>query len=61
MTGSARDRALPQIPLGRPGRPDEIADVVALLASGGYATGASVLVDGGLSLTAVVPLQAAVE
>jgi NAD(P)-dependent dehydrogenase (short-subunit alcohol dehydrogenase family) len=62
MTGSAPDRALPQIPLGRPGRPDEVAEVIALLATtGGYATGTSVLVDGGLALTAVVPLQAAVE
>ena len=61
MTGTRADQALPQIPLGRPGRPEEIAEVIALLASGGYATGASVLVDGGLSLTAVVPLQEAVE
>jgi NAD(P)-dependent dehydrogenase (short-subunit alcohol dehydrogenase family) len=61
MTGSAPDRQLPQIPLGRPGRPDEVAEVIALLAAGGYATGASVLVDGGLSLAAVLPLQAAVE
>jgi hypothetical protein len=35
--------------------------VIALLACGGYATGASVLVDGGLALGAVVPLQRAVE
>jgi NAD(P)-dependent dehydrogenase (short-subunit alcohol dehydrogenase family) len=61
MTGTARDRALPQIPLGRPGGPEEVADVIALLATGGYATGASVLVDGGLSLAAVLPLQAAIE
>jgi NAD(P)-dependent dehydrogenase (short-subunit alcohol dehydrogenase family) len=61
MTGSARDRALPQIPLGRPGGPEEVAEIVTLLARDGYTTGASVLVDGGLALTAVVPLQAAVE
>jgi len=65
MTGKAgrdpRDIALPQIPLGRPGGPDEVAEVIALLACEGYATGASVLVDGGLSLAAVVPLQEAVE
>jgi NAD(P)-dependent dehydrogenase (short-subunit alcohol dehydrogenase family) len=61
MTGSAPGRELPQIPLGRPGGPDEVAEVIALLAAGGYATGASVLVDGGLSLAAVLPLQAAVE
>jgi NAD(P)-dependent dehydrogenase (short-subunit alcohol dehydrogenase family) len=61
MTGTPPDRALPQIPLGRPGRPEEVAEVIALLAMGGYATGASVLVDGGLSLAAVVALQEAVE
>jgi NAD(P)-dependent dehydrogenase (short-subunit alcohol dehydrogenase family) len=61
MTGTAPDRALPQIPLGRPGRPAEVAEVIALLACEGYATGASVLVDGGLSLAAVLPLQEAVE
>jgi NaMN:DMB phosphoribosyltransferase len=39
-----------------------VAEIVALLASGAsYATGASVLVDGGLSLGAVLALQKAVE
>jgi hypothetical protein len=38
-----------------------VAEVIALLAGGGYVTGASILVDGGLSLGAVIPLQAAVE
>jgi len=65
MTGKAdrdpREFDLPQIPLGRPGGPEEVAQVIAVLASGGYATGSSVLVDGGLALTAVVPLQEAVE
>jgi NAD(P)-dependent dehydrogenase (short-subunit alcohol dehydrogenase family) len=61
MTGTRPDRALPQIPLGRPGVPEEVAEVIALLACGGYATGASVLVDGGLSLGAVLALQGAVE
>jgi NAD(P)-dependent dehydrogenase (short-subunit alcohol dehydrogenase family) len=61
MTGTRPDRVLPQIPLGRPGRPEEVAEVIALLACEGYATGASVLVDGGLSLAAVLALQEAVE
>jgi NAD(P)-dependent dehydrogenase (short-subunit alcohol dehydrogenase family) len=61
MTGTRPGAALPQIPLGRPGDPSEVAEVIALLACEGYATGASVLVDGGLSLAAVLALQDAVE
>lgn len=39
------------IPMGRFGRPDEIAAVVAdLVASGSYLTGASITIDGGLLL-----------
>jgi NAD(P)-dependent dehydrogenase (short-subunit alcohol dehydrogenase family) len=54
---------LPQIPLGRPGGPAEVAAVVAHLATpeAAYTTGASLVVDGGLLLTAAVPLQEAVE
>jgi len=59
MTGTPPDRALPEIPLGRPGLPEEVAEVIAGL--GDYVTGASVLVDGGLALGAVVPLARAVE
>jgi NAD(P)-dependent dehydrogenase (short-subunit alcohol dehydrogenase family) len=46
------DVARPQIPLGRPAAAEEIAAVVAFLASGAasYVTGASYLADGGLLL-----------
>jgi citronellol/citronellal dehydrogenase len=39
-----------QVPLGRLGRPEEVADVIAFLATegGAYVTGTSVVVDGGL-------------
>jgi NAD(P)-dependent dehydrogenase (short-subunit alcohol dehydrogenase family) len=44
----------PALPLGRPGNAHEIAEVIAFLAQpdARYATGASIVVDGGLMLTA---------
>jgi NAD(P)-dependent dehydrogenase (short-subunit alcohol dehydrogenase family) len=67
MTGKAgvdvHSVALPQVPVGRPGDPAEVAAAIAHLASeeAAYVTGASLLVDGGLLLTAAVALQAAEE
>jgi NAD(P)-dependent dehydrogenase (short-subunit alcohol dehydrogenase family) len=55
--------ALPQVPLGRPGDPGEVAALIAWLVSpdAGYVTGASIVADGGLGLTAAIALQDAVE
>jgi NAD(P)-dependent dehydrogenase (short-subunit alcohol dehydrogenase family) len=55
--------ALPQVPLGRPGDPAEVAGLIAWLASpaAGYVTGASIVADGGLGLTSAIALQDATE
>ncbi len=44
-------REVERIPMGRPGEPHEIAEVVSFLAfKGSYVTGAVILVDGGLGM-----------
>jgi NAD(P)-dependent dehydrogenase (short-subunit alcohol dehydrogenase family) len=55
--------SLPPIPLGRPGGPEEVAALIAHLISdaAAYITGSSVVIDGGLVLTSVLPLQDLVE
>jgi glucose 1-dehydrogenase len=49
------DSLAPEVPLGRPGEPDEVAELVAWLASDSarYVTGTSVLIDGGMALHVV--------
>lgn len=56
----AAEIARPNIPVGRPGRAAEVGSLIAYLAGpdAGYLTGASLTVDGGLSLTAAVANQA---
>jgi 3-oxoacyl-[acyl-carrier protein] reductase len=52
MTADYIDSITPAIPLKRVGDPDEIAGLVAYLASGesGYMTGSSLTIDGGMAL-----------
>ena len=67
MTGKdgvdPRSVSLPQIPIGRPGGPAEVAALVTWLASdaAAYVTGASIVADGGLLLSAANALQDVVE
>lgn len=47
-----KEAVLSQIPLGRMGRPEDVAETVAFLASdrAGYITGQTILVDGGMGI-----------
>ena len=49
------DSLATEVPLGRPGEPEEVAELVAWLASdaAAYVTGTSVLIDGGMALEVV--------
>lgn len=46
-----RDRILARIPLGRFGKPEEIAKAVLFLAGSDYITGQTIVIDGGRTLT----------
>jgi len=59
---SARDRWLDQYPLGRFGRPQEVADTALFLATdqAGFITGQNIVVDGGLTAGLPVSFQNAI-
>ncbi|MCG8369982.1 MAG: pteridine reductase [Proteobacteria bacterium] len=51
MSETARESILRQVPLGRPGRPEDVAGcVLYLLRDAGYVTGQIIAVDGGRSI-----------
>lgn len=50
MPQEVLDRMLGQIPAGRPGRPDEVADTVAFIIGNDYVNGRVVELDGGLRI-----------
>ncbi|MFF5128712.1 3-oxoacyl-[acyl-carrier-protein] reductase [Streptomyces syringium] len=52
LTGAVKDKALEQVPLGRLGTAEEVADLVGYLASdrAGYVTGSVLQIDGGITI-----------
>jgi pteridine reductase len=51
MSGATRDAILEQVPLGRPGTPDDVANAVLFLAKDAdYVTGQIIAIDGGRSI-----------
>jgi len=51
MSGATKDAILEQVPLGRPGTPDDVANAVLFLAKdANYVTGQIIAIDGGRSI-----------
>ena len=50
MTDQARAALLDRVLLGRPGRPEEVADLIGYLVTAEYVTGGVFRIDGGIVL-----------
>ncbi|MDT7706633.1 MAG: 3-oxoacyl-[acyl-carrier protein] reductase [Pseudonocardiales bacterium] len=59
LTETSRAAIIDGIPVGRPGRADEIADVVWAVAHASYMTGSTIAVDGGLMASFGAPARRA--
>ena len=52
LSDTIKHKVLTRIPLGRFGKPEDVANLVVYLCTeGGYITGQSIVIDGGMSIS----------